>query len=79
MYLAFELVTLPVVLMIYKEGRQPEKLLAINYMLAYTGFASASFLYIVAIVDFDMMLSGLTRCILIAMFLAKSPLYFFHR
>jgi NADH:ubiquinone oxidoreductase subunit 4 (subunit M) len=79
MYLTFELVTLPVVLMIYKEGSQPEKLLAINYMLAYTGFASAAFIYVVVAVDFDIMLSGLTRCILIGMFLAKSPLYLLHR
>jgi NADH:ubiquinone oxidoreductase subunit 4 (subunit M) len=79
MYLSFELVTLPVVLMIYKEGSQPEKLLAINYILAYTGFASAAFLYVVAVSDLDMMLSGLTRALLVGMFLAKSPVYIIHR
>jgi hypothetical protein len=78
-YLAFELVSMPVVLIIYKEGSQPEKLLAIIYMLSYTGFVSAAFLYIVVVVDMGRIHSGLTQCLLVGLFLAKRPLYMFHR
>ena len=80
LYITFELVRLPVILIVHYYGMQPEKIRALYYILVYTGVFGISFLYVIMTLESPTFwISPLIRAFLIGLFLVKSPLFGFHR
>jgi len=50
-YIIFELLSLPVLIMIHIYGSQPEKIGSVYYILFYTGRFGIRFLYIVIVLE----------------------------
>lgn len=78
-FLFFELVTLPVIIIIVFEGRQPEKVGALYYIIIYTGPFSGAFLYIIIEGDLEGIPSNLAKIAFVGIFLAKRPVFLLHR
>lgn len=78
-FISFELVSLPIVMIIYYYGSQPEKLSSLYFMLLYTGSLALPFFYIIMVMDvWSFYVSSLLSFFMIGLFLVKSPLYIFH-
>lgn len=81
-FIFFEVVIIPVFLIILLYGRQPEKVSAGYYALVYTGIFSIPFMYmVVRLEDWPdgVYMGSLSISILLGMFLVKSPLFFIHQ
>lgn len=86
-YLFFELRLIPILLIILRRGRQPERLSAGSYLLFYTTFISVPYLTIIIIIDMSEIIIKLQRfswsfrgftLILLIPFLIKMPLFGVH-
>lgn len=79
-FMSFELVSLPIIIIIYYYGSQPEKLSALYFMLLYTGSFALPFFYIIVFIDLWRVsyVSSLLSFFILGLFLVKSPLYIFH-
>lgn len=79
MFIRFELIIFPILMMIFYFGLQPEKSSAIYYILLYTISLSMGFLYIVIIFD-D--ITGYVNFFLsfyiLGLFVVKCPIFGFH-
>jgi len=79
LFVSFELVTLPVILIVFQSGGQPEKILAILFMIIFTTPLSIIFLYVLIGSDLDLInMSPLCQGLLIGLFLVKRPLFSIH-
>lgn len=78
-FTCFEMLTLPVVFMVYGWGSQPEKVGALYYMLGYTGRFSISFLYVlITFESWEIYVSPLVSFYIVGMFAVKCPIYGLH-
>lgn len=81
-YFLYELVSIPVILLIYLYGRQPEKVRASLFALIYTSAFSLPFLYIIIELSGDWPINIYVRpiscIILLGPFLVKRPIFLLH-
>jgi len=90
-YIFFEFVLIPIVLMVFIWGNQPERIQAGKYIFLYTIMASLPLMFLLIIINNKYALSWVIFCfiykdflfnyeilILILAFLVKLPIYFFH-
>jgi len=79
LFMTFELVRLPVILIVHYYGIQPEKIRAVYYMIVYTGVFGISFLYVIMTLEsLRFYISPLLSVFAVGLFLVKSPLWGLH-
>jgi NADH-ubiquinone oxidoreductase chain 4 len=79
LFMTFELVRLPVILIVHYYGIQPEKIRAVYYMIVYTGVFGMSFLYVIMTLEsLRFYISPLLSVFAVGLFLVKSPLWGLH-
>lgn len=78
-YVIFEILTLPVVILLYIYGSQPEKVGALYYILRYTGRFGISFIYIIITLEsWDSFISPLLSIYILGIFAVKCPIFGLH-
>lgn len=79
LFMTFELVRLPVIIMVHYYGIQPEKIRAVYYMIVYTGVFGMSFFYVImSLESMRFYISPLLSVFMVGLFLVKSPLWGLH-
>nr|YP_009502262.1 NADH dehydrogenase subunit 4 [Blastopsylla occidentalis]AWU48865.1 NADH dehydrogenase subunit 4 [Blastopsylla occidentalis] len=79
-YISFEMSVLPILLILFGWGYQPDRIEAGFYLLCYTVIFSLPFLVGVYFLDFDFQLKSnfITTMVFISGFLVKLPMFGFH-
>ena len=77
-YVYFEIRVVPISLMLFLFGYQPEKLQRALLLTLYTVMGSFPLLLFIVFVDFGLVSSRLSTVAITLPFLVKTPMYLFH-